>query len=246
MKKNGFTLIEILAVIVIIAIIGGIAIMSVSNNILKSREASFVDLAKAYMESARTMKAKDNLYYEPKTNEVVIIPCNQINGTEIEHKDVTGYGNVIDDYCYVGVEKNGDSNYSYYMTIVDDTYHILNGKEYNSVSNSDIVVGSENLAQVAKVATPLSSFDVKYGTKTYAIRAVRMKYTATYQDSGTKSATLYGYYTNDGTQNSTNANIKGTISELDTFLLGSNKNKTINGVTYKITNSEVLYIVAKK
>jgi len=245
MKKNGFSLVELLAVIVIVGIIGGIAIVSVSSNILKSRDTSFVDLAKTYMESARSMKAKDNLLYDPKTNEVVVIPCDQVNGTEIEHKDTTGYGDVLKEYCYVGIQKNKTDKYSYYMTLADDSYHMLIGKEYNTVSKDDIEIGEEKISQISSISVPLSGFNVTYADSTYVIRAIRMKYSATY-DGGTKGATLSGYYTNDGTQNTSNAHLRGTISELDNFLFSTDKTVEIGDITYTINNSEILYIVAKK
>lgn len=242
MKKNGFTLIEILAVIVIIGIVGTIAIVSVSQNILSSRDSTIVNLAKNYMESARTMRAEENLQYSPKKNEVVVIPCDQINGTEIEHKDTTGYGDVLKDYCYVGIKNDGNDKYSYYMTLVDDTYHMLIGKEYNSVSEDDILDGSENLTGVSRISSPFNSFGVKYDNNTYNIKAIRVKYSATYQDGGTKTATLYGYYTNDSGSNM-NAHIKGTINELDSFISDSDNTLKINGRNFTVVNHEIMYIV---
>ena len=246
MKKNGFSLIELLAVIVIIAVGGTIAIVAVSKNILNSRDSSVVDLAKTYMESARTMRAKDDIYYNPKSGEATILPCNQINGTEIEHKDSTGYGDVLDEYCYIGVVNHGNNKYSYYMTLVDDTYHMLIDKEYNSVTEDDVLVGSENLNNVSRLHNPFSSFSVKYDDVPYTIRAIRVKYSASYEDNGTKTATLYGYYTNDNTENSSNAHIRGTISELDSFLSSNSKTKKINGRDYSILNSEIMYIIVTK
>lgn len=243
-KKNGFTLIELLAVIVIIAIGGTIAAVSITQNILKSRNTTVIELSKTYIDSVRTMRAKDDFYYNPKVGEAIVLPCDSINGTEIEHKDSTGYGDILKEYCYVGVTNDGNSKYSYYMTLVDDTYHMVIGKEYNTISEDDILQGSDNLVSVSKISTPFRLFEVEYGGNTYHINSIRVKYNA--KENGTeKTTSLYGYYTNDPGSNM-NAHIKGSINEFDNFISGTNKVKKINGINYTILDYEVLYIALKK
>ena len=177
MKNKGFTLIEILAVIVIIGIVSTIGIISVSNNIGKSRDASVVDLAKTYAEAARSMKGSGELYYEPKTKEAIILPYKQINNVDIENKDVTGYGDLIPSYCYVGIVNDGKKNV-YYVTQLDDTYHFIDRAEYNALSKTDIVLGEEELVsrRVKEIKAPYSSFNITYGTKQYNIKGLRVKY----------------------------------------------------------------------
>jgi type IV pilus assembly protein PilA len=138
MNKKGFTLIEILAVIVIIGITATIGIAAVSRNITKSRDASVVDLAKNYAEGARTMKAKDNFYYEPKNGEAIIIPYSGIEGVDIENGEETAYGAIIPSYCFIGIANNG-GNFYYYINQADESYHIINGVEYNSLDQDDII-----------------------------------------------------------------------------------------------------------
>ena len=63
MKKNnkGFTLVELLAVIVIMGILMMVAIPSVTRTIENSRKDTFVDIAKSYANAAITQWTSDNL-----------------------------------------------------------------------------------------------------------------------------------------------------------------------------------------
>ena len=62
MKNNkGFTLVELLAVIVIMGILMMVAIPSVTRTIENSRKDTFVDIAKSYGNAVRTLWTSDNL-----------------------------------------------------------------------------------------------------------------------------------------------------------------------------------------
>ena len=73
-----------------------------------------------------------------------------------------------------------------------------------------------------------------------------MRYFVTYEDDGIKATTIYGYYTNDSSENSANAHVKGTIDDLDTFLTYQNDEIIVNGKEYNVTDSEIMYIIVKK
>ena len=67
MKKvdqNGFTLVELLAVIVIMGILMMVAIPSISRVIENSRKDTFVDIAKSYANAAKTLWTADTLTCE--------------------------------------------------------------------------------------------------------------------------------------------------------------------------------------
>ena len=62
--KKGFTLVELLAVIVIMGILMMVAIPSISRVIENSRKDTFVDIAKSYANAAKTLWTADNLTCE--------------------------------------------------------------------------------------------------------------------------------------------------------------------------------------
>lgn len=244
MKKNGFTLIEILAVIVIIGIVSTIGIVSVSNNIISSRDSSVVTLGKNYAESARTMRAREGFWYDPKDGEAIIIPYSQIDGSSIENKDVTGYGDIIPSYCFIGVV-NTKNNYSYYINQVDESFHALDRAEYNSVSKSDIISGAEDFtgSGIIELKAPLSSFNIKYGENTYDFKGVRVEFDAKYalDDNNDPS-----YLESNFNINNRGINFRGKMRRIDgekiEMTVEATQNAAIKKITYVFTpeNGEVL------
>ena len=116
-KKNiigAFTLIELLAVIIILGVIMIIAIPSVSKYINDSRKSSYISTAKNTIDGARNLihsgdfmlNDKDTTYY---------IPANYI---KTDNSLRTPYGEFTE--AYVGVVFNGDS-YSYYWISNDSS-----------------------------------------------------------------------------------------------------------------------------
>ena len=63
-SKKGFTLVELLAVIVIMGILMMVAIPSISRVIENSRKDTFVDIAKSYADAAKTLLTADTLTCE--------------------------------------------------------------------------------------------------------------------------------------------------------------------------------------
>ncbi len=118
MKNNkGFTLIEILAVIVILGIIMIIAIPNISKNISDSRKSSYVTSIQKYIEAARqevqTFSIKAN-----KENTAYYIPTHCL-GTE--NGDVSPFGDMLESYVVVTYETGG--HYEYYYVGHDETNH---------------------------------------------------------------------------------------------------------------------------
>ena len=115
MKNKGFTLIEIISVIIIIGVIMVIAVPSVSSYITNARKDTFIVSLTRYIEGARelvegksdiSVVCKDVTYYIPKE----CIPVDKGSNSP--------YGEWVD--VYVVVTYDGLKHY-YYVTARDDT-----------------------------------------------------------------------------------------------------------------------------
>jgi prepilin-type N-terminal cleavage/methylation domain-containing protein len=174
MNKKGFTLIEILAVIVIIGIIGVIGISAISSSTNKSRKASFATLAKTYAESARSMRAKDDLPHDPKDGEVVLLRVDSLNGTDKNYDFTTEFGDVLLNYSYVAVVNN-NHNFKYYVTLIDDSNHAIIDGEYSEL-NESLVVASINLRNVLNLRSLANGTTFSINETTYKVTSVHNTY----------------------------------------------------------------------
>ncbi len=117
MKNNkGFTLIEILAVIVILGILMIIAVPAVTEHINGSRKSSFITTAKKFID-ATIDEVADMEYSVSNENYTYYIPTKCLNA---KNGDTSAYGKFTD--SYVVVTYQGGKNY-YYYTGVDETHH---------------------------------------------------------------------------------------------------------------------------
>ena len=116
-KKNGFTLIEILAVIIIVGIIMIIAVPAVTKYIFKTNKAVYASDVSAFVESVRAeyeMKEYGSLL---KDDEIMVVPIKHIV-FEKGNSESSPYGEYDFDKSYVLIvpERSG---YSYYATVID-------------------------------------------------------------------------------------------------------------------------------
>ncbi len=114
-KTKAFTLIELLAVIIILGVLMIIAIPSVTTYISNSRKSAYIDTAKNIVDGARNLvnEGKMEMY---DTTATYYIPISCI---KIETGLKTPYGEFESDGAYVGVTFDG-SGYNYYW-ISNDT-----------------------------------------------------------------------------------------------------------------------------
>ena len=117
MKNNkAFTLIELLAVIVILSILLIIGIPTVTEYILKSRKSTYVSIAESYIDAVR--RGVSNMEYSLNDNDTMYyIPVECI---ELEKKESSKspFGEWVEAYVVVTYKTNG---YQYYWTSIDDT-----------------------------------------------------------------------------------------------------------------------------
>ena len=141
-NKKGFTLIEILAVIIIIGVLAGIGVVAVSGYIEDSRKSTFVILAEEYLNAAKSLKATDTLVQEPKNGEALLIPLKML---EIDKsKDfVTPYGNIDEKKSYA-IIVNENNSLTYYINFVDTKEHALLMQTYSGIKKENIKIGNIN------------------------------------------------------------------------------------------------------
>ena len=152
MKNNkGFTLVELLAVIVIMGILMMVAIPSVTRTIENSRKDTFVDIAKSYGNAARTLWTSDNLtcngvvssavddgdYYilinsKEGAKERLPVLVDQGGKSSWGNRDVNGYVRV-NISTTSGEDTNGDGVYEveprrvtkFYVALSDGTHGLI-------------------------------------------------------------------------------------------------------------------------
>ena len=121
MKKNAFTLVELLAVIVILAVLLTIAVPAVSNYIVSSKKESYVVVMQEYLAAARNLILSEQVKAPLDKNEVTILSFDAI---PLEKGTTTSpFGSEwVDSKSYVAVVNSGtgeDPHYTYYITSQD-------------------------------------------------------------------------------------------------------------------------------
>jgi type IV pilus assembly protein PilA len=155
-KKNGFTLVELLAVIVILAIIMIIAIPAVLETMQSARKKTFKEYAMKMTSEGQKTYLADQLTMNPGS-------C-----TLYKIKTDLGLNNTGDYNGYV-VVKNLTDKQKVYVTLYDDEYMIY-GVEQNYLENAELqrYSSSDNLSEknILSVAG-CSNYTVKTSTISY-------------------------------------------------------------------------------
>ena len=140
MRNKGFTLIEMLATIVVLSIIVTIAVVSVNKYIEKGRKEGYVSTAREYMSIASNMIAQQKLVIR-NTDTVYYI---HINNLDTQKKIVKSpYGAWVDAYVVITVDE-GTNKYTYYWVSVDVQGYRIDLVEESQL-DSNRIINSENL-----------------------------------------------------------------------------------------------------
>lgn len=130
--NKGFTLVELLAVIVILAVIGGIGIVSYTSIVKKSEKDYYINLADN-VELGASNYFKDNRSKRPGIDSVCSkVSLNTLINEKYLEKVVDTRGNNCDlNNSFVFIKRNSSNNYEYETTLICDDYEkIINESEY--------------------------------------------------------------------------------------------------------------------
>ena len=135
-NQKGFTLIEALAVIIILGVIMLIAIPAVSKYIFRSDRAVYASNISAYVETIRGKYEMKEYGPFLKDNEIMIVPIRHIILEKGDNK--TPYGEYDFDRSFVLIvpERNG---YAYYATIIDSEKAGLINVPTNEIGEETII-----------------------------------------------------------------------------------------------------------
>lgn len=146
-KKNlGFTLIEVIAVIVIIGIVFTIAVPAVSSYILDSRKANYFATINSYLETVRgnyEMGDYGDLLY---SDEIMVVPIKLVK-LDKDYSS-TPFGNYDYNHSYVVITSNGIVN-NYYANFLDTAGYGVAALKSDSFSKESInKIGNNKIANI--------------------------------------------------------------------------------------------------
>jgi len=140
-NKKAFTLIELLAVIVILAVLMAIAIPKVTQYITKSRKDSFITTAKDYVDAVRKDTTSELFDFPIGVDDVTIISLDLVK-LEKGGKKSPFNGTWLPKYTYVAVINVGtdeDPDYEYFFAARDSKRYTIALTEEDSLTRSSII-----------------------------------------------------------------------------------------------------------
>lgn len=165
MKSNkGFTLVEVIAVIIIIGIVMAISIPAVSRHMLDSRRSSYSNNMNAYTETIKGEYMEKEYGDFLEDDEILLVPIELIDLEKNEGKK-TPFGEYDYDRSYVVIAPER-STYQYYISVVDSASkgmilvakNKLNKSEVKDIDTYDIAAISNIISNL----TPISLFGEEY------------------------------------------------------------------------------------
>lgn len=152
MKKNSnaFTLIELLAVIVILGVIMTIAVPAVVNYITSSRKDSFVLVANQFVDAVKTGATTDEYNLPTSLNEVTIIPISSI---DLSKGGVTSpFGTKwVKNKSYVAIINGGtekDPEYIYYFAAQDEKNYAIPLTVITNITKSTVISNAKDTMDI--------------------------------------------------------------------------------------------------
>lgn len=150
MNKKGFTLVELLGVIVILAIVLGIAIPSASNYIQRSRREAFVAVVREYVDAVQKGMASEEFLPPVDRNNILIVSMDLIP-LDKGKKESSYQAEWVKSKSYVVVINTGSADevqYEYFVAAQDKKNNALPLMNIVDVRSSEIISDAKNKMEV--------------------------------------------------------------------------------------------------
>lgn len=154
MNKKGFTLIEILAVIIILGVIMTVAVPNVLSMIDRNKKDTFIEHARLMATQAEYTIRKDTTIEYPSANKAIILTLEYLNTDDVSASPYnTDYDKTRSFVAVVNESVDGLTEYKYYVHLVacGDKECTVNNKGKNrgiNLIDIDLLTGGERFSKV--------------------------------------------------------------------------------------------------
>lgn len=169
-NKKGFTLVELLAVIIILGVLLLIGVPAISKYINNSRKNTYVNQIRTIVNAVSTSVNAMDLPYNVKKGEGIIVPFTAVNLEKNSSKTKSPYSNFVSDKSYILVTYDGNK-YVYYVSALDESGYgipLINEKtltEDSITTNKEMI--DESMVSLSDIQTSRTTV---FNTSSFALQ----------------------------------------------------------------------------
>ena len=162
MKKNGFTLVELLASLTILGILMAVTVPNVVGILTQNKEKTYNEDAKKMISTAKYKMAGNNGVVRPGNNNCILMSLGYLDNSEYENPP--NGGKYLREQSFVVIKRVG-KRYEYYVRLAEemtDDDHTLFGIDVTTETALEKGVEAKELYSISNVNVELSSLDTYY------------------------------------------------------------------------------------